>query len=253
MIPATAAAGKIYPNPNSMMNGQQQHIMGSPALNSPGTRNPQQQSFSPSASGLFARAEMNPNAPINFIRKIPSGNRNGNVLSNATQMQPNYNQSGYQSPFLNQSIYQNQSQSPVGYQQQGQNQNMQYHPSQRTSATPSFGASFGHPLASAQQDNIFQHHSNHGLQHQDDSILPTAEGDTSRESTPASPPYPRPGNGLMRKLPPDDQDLEWLEDKGDYEAFSHVVYDAEGRGEKIEEDGVLVAGVGADGIAGSQV
>lgn len=48
----------------------------------------------------------------------------------------------------------------------------------------------------------------------------------------------------MRKLPPDEQDLEWLEDAGDYEAFSHVVYDAEGRGEKIEEDGVFVGGGG---------
>ena len=41
-------------------------------------------------------------------------------------------------------------------------------------------------------------------------------------------------------MKPDTEDLEWLEDKGDYEAFSHVVYDEEGRGERIEEDGVVV-------------
>ncbi|KAG0649930.1 PHD finger domain-containing phf1, partial [Hyphodiscus hymeniophilus] len=52
----------------------------------------------------------------------------------------------------------------------------------------------------------------------------------SRESTPASPPYPKPGNGLMAKLGPDDQDMEWLEDANDFEAFSHVLYDQNGVG-----------------------
>ncbi|KAG9244612.1 hypothetical protein BJ878DRAFT_420995 [Calycina marina] len=47
----------------------------------------------------------------------------------------------------------------------------------------------------------------------------------SRESTPASPPYPKPGNGLMARLGPDDEDSEWLVDDGDFEAFSHTVYD----------------------------
>jgi hypothetical protein len=51
------------------------------------------------------------------------------------------------------------------------------------------------------------------------------EGDDSRESTPASPPYPKAGNGLMAKLGPDDEDMEWLVDENDFEAFSHVVYD----------------------------
>jgi hypothetical protein len=46
----------------------------------------------------------------------------------------------------------------------------------------------------------------------------------SRESTPASPPYPKAGNGLMAKLGPDDQDMEWLEDPNDFGAFSHVLY-----------------------------
>ncbi|KHJ35004.1 putative phd domain containing protein [Erysiphe necator] len=45
----------------------------------------------------------------------------------------------------------------------------------------------------------------------------------SRESTPASPPYPRPGNGLMAKLGPDDEDIDWLVDTDDYNAFSHSV------------------------------
>jgi hypothetical protein len=44
----------------------------------------------------------------------------------------------------------------------------------------------------------------------------------------------------MAKLPPDEQDLDWLVDEGDYESFSHVVFDGEGRGEKVEENGVTV-------------
>ncbi|OBT74342.1 hypothetical protein VF21_06884 [Pseudogymnoascus sp. 05NY08] len=50
----------------------------------------------------------------------------------------------------------------------------------------------------------------------------------SRESTPASPPYPRPGNGLMARLKSDVDDLEWLVGGGGGEeegAFSHVVFD----------------------------
>lgn len=47
----------------------------------------------------------------------------------------------------------------------------------------------------------------------------------SRESTPNSPPYPKAGTGLMSKLGPDDEDIEWLVDNGDFEAFSHTVYD----------------------------
>jgi len=64
--------------------------------------------------------------------------------------------------------------------------------------------------------------------------------DESRESTPASPPYPKAGSGLMAKLPPDDQDLDWLVDDDDYAPFSHIVYNSNGNGEKIEENGIPV-------------
>lgn len=50
----------------------------------------------------------------------------------------------------------------------------------------------------------------------------------SRESTPNSPPYPKAGTGLMSKLGPDDEDIEWLVDNEDFEAFSHTVYDDPG-------------------------
>lgn len=62
---------------------------------------------------------------------------------------------------------------------------------------------------------------------------PNAPDGDSRESTPASPPYPKPGNGLMSKLGPDEDDMEWLVDNNDFNAFSHVVYDEQG--ERIGE------------------
>lgn len=59
----------------------------------------------------------------------------------------------------------------------------------------------------------------------------------SRESTPNSPPYPKAGTGLMSKLGPDEDDIEWLVDNGDFEAFSHVVYDEQGN--RVEDNGGL--------------
>ncbi|KAI1000036.1 hypothetical protein K3495_g8160 [Podosphaera aphanis] len=61
------------------------------------------------------------------------------------------------------------------------------------------------------------------------SLPPVAESsnrEESRESTPASPPYPRAGNGLMANIGPDAEDSEWLVESNDYEAFSHIVYDS---------------------------
>lgn len=84
----------------------------------------------------------------------------------------------------------------------------------------------------------------------------------SRESTPASPAYPKPGNGLMAKLGPDEDDTEWLVDTdGDFEAFSHTVYDDHGipnqtGGITVEENGddLLHVSIGVepgDGSGGS--
>jgi hypothetical protein len=50
------------------------------------------------------------------------------------------------------------------------------------------------------------------------------DGD-SRESTPNSPPYPKAGNGLMAKLGPDEDDMEWLVDDSDFQTFSHTLYE----------------------------
>jgi hypothetical protein len=133
-----------------------------------------QQPFPPSATltaGLFTRAETNPNAPMNFIRKVPS-----------TQGSP--------APIIS-------------------------------------------PISSLSQP-LFTHVSSAP------STLAAQGGEDSRESTPASPPYPKPGSGLMAKLGPDEEDLEWLVDGTDFDAFSHTVYDD--HGEKAEENGVAVNG-----------
>ncbi|KAL3427772.1 phd finger domain-containing protein [Phlyctema vagabunda] len=114
------------------------------------------QPFPPSAAtstGLFSRTESNPNATMNFIRKI-----------NTAENSP--------SPSI-----------PTNNNQQA------------SSAPPSL-----QPVPGEE------------------------DADGSRESTPASPPYPKPGMGLMAKLGPDDQDDEWLVDNSDFEAFSHVVF-----------------------------
>lgn len=61
-----------------------------------------------------------------------------------------------------------------------------------------------------------------------------AEGedeDVSRESTPASPPYPKPGTGLMARLKSDEEDLEWLVgDAEEEKAFNHVVFQGQEKG-----------------------
>jgi len=149
-----------------------------------------QQPFPPSAtstSGLFTRAEANPSAPINFIRKI----------------QPR--------PFVT---------------------SFDHHPKPENTSSPTLHSSSSAP------STLTQVQPNQPNQDED------AEGeDESRASTPASPPYPRPGNGLMAKLPPDDQDLEWLVGEGeDDAAFSHVVFDAEGDAQKVDERGMGIAG-----------
>jgi hypothetical protein len=104
---------------------------------------------------LFSRAESNPSAPINFIRKIAPGSQS--AAKESPQPEPKQN-----------------------------------------SAPPTI------------------------------SVSAEATADDSRESTPASPPYPKPGSGLMAKLGPDDEDMNWLVDDDDFDSFSHVVYDGDG-------------------------
>jgi len=45
----------------------------------------------------------------------------------------------------------------------------------------------------------------------------------------------------MAKLGPDDEDIEWLVDENDFDAFSHTVYDEQGP--RVEENGVPVNGI----------
>ncbi|RKF59589.1 putative phd domain containing protein [Golovinomyces cichoracearum] len=76
----------------------------------------------------------------------------------------------------------------------------------------------------------------------------------SRESTPASPPYPRPGNGLMAKLGPDDVDVDWLVDGNDYGAFSHIVHENDASHDaKLSAISAFGIGMGDVGITHSGV
>lgn len=114
---------------------------------------------------LFSRAEANPSAPMNFIRKIaPGASSSKNTPKNSPKNSP----------------------------------------------APKFPKDFKH--ASSAPPTL-----------QVQGVVVNGEAD-SRESTPASPPYPRAGNGLMAKLGPDDQDSEWMVDDGDFEAFSHTLF-----------------------------
>lgn len=54
---------------------------------------------------------------------------------------------------------------------------------------------------------------------------------------PLEPPWPKPGHGLYKLLPPEEED-DFLVDDNDFEAFSVIVYDEKGR--KIEENGIKV-------------
>ncbi|PBP15876.1 PHD finger containing protein Phf1 [Diplocarpon rosae] len=139
-----------------------------------------QQPFPPSAAstaGLFKRAEGNPNAPINFIRKIQPGQPGWAPTTPTPPPQPPVHETSF---------------------------------AHASSAPPQLAAQAPEPVAEPE----------------------------SRESTPASPPYPKAGNGLMAKLGPDEEDLDWLVDASDFDTFSHAVYND--RGEKTEENGVAV-------------
>jgi hypothetical protein len=69
---------------------------------------------------------------------------------------------------------------------------------------PSFQASAGAQQAPAYQNTFMQAQAN----------------DFVPEGHP--PTYPRPGHGLMRTLPPEQEDLQWLvEDEDRYGAFAH--------------------------------
>lgn len=64
------------------------------------------------------------------------------------------------------------------------------------------------------------------------------EQDDDEDEDPLAPPWPQPGKGLYNMLPPDEDDDKHLVDDDDYEAFSVVIYDENGK--KIEENGVKV-------------
>ncbi|KAF7854212.1 hypothetical protein EAF04_010509 [Stromatinia cepivora] len=148
------------------------------------TTNHVTQPFPPSATstaGLFSRAESNPYAPMNFIRKVAPNSTASNITPSPM----------FTSSFPPAPTFAHASSAPPTL------------PPQTTADPESNGNTNG--MGNGQE--LLQ---------------------ASRESTPNSPPYPKAGTGLMSKLGPDDEDIEWLVDNGDFEAFSHTVYDDHG-------------------------
>jgi hypothetical protein len=53
----------------------------------------------------------------------------------------------------------------------------------------------------------------------------------------------------MAKLGPDDEDIEWLVDDNDFDAFSHTVYDENGTAHvQVEENGTGINGGHGHGL-----
>lgn len=115
---------------------------------------------------LFSRADANPNAPMNFIRKIAPG-------ASPSKVTPKN--------------------------------------SPKNSPAPKLPKDFKH--ASSAPPTL-----------QVQGVVVNGDAD-SRESTPASPPYPKAGNGLMARLGPDNEDIDWMVDNNDFEVFSHSVFE----------------------------
>jgi hypothetical protein len=111
----------------------------------------------------------------------------------------------------------------------------------RAETTPNAAINFIRKIKTPPGSSSFSSSQQQNLAHSS-SAPPTlnAQGEDSRESTPASPPYPKAGNGLMARLPADVDDMDWLVDNNDFDAFSHVVYDE--NGVRMEENGVPVNG-----------
>lgn len=166
-----------------------------------------QQPFPPSATaGLFSRSETNPNAPMNFIRKRQaqapeSGFPSGGGYTNGPHGLTHANSSSSSAPMMDNPVFQN-------------------------AMDVDMNLDYG-------LDDLHGMHSMGGSLHGMDSNghFPqmgdmNGQGE-SRESTPASPPYPKPGTGMMSRLKTDEEELEWLVGNGEGdEAFSHAVLEA---------------------------
>ncbi|KAL1836433.1 hypothetical protein VTJ49DRAFT_5154 [Mycothermus thermophilus] len=73
---------------------------------------------------------------------------------------------------------------------------------------------------------------------QGSSIKDEHDDHEAEEYDPLAALWPRVGQGMYARLPPDVEDAARLVDEGDYEAFSVIVYDERGR--KVEENGMKV-------------
>lgn len=192
-----------------------------------------QQPFPPSATaaaGLFSRAEANPNAPINFIRKIQAGAGSAPSTPFATSFQH-----GPKNGTVSQAAGQTLSLATSAETQLGSSE-----PLLRAESAPAAVPST-EDIVMMGTEEFHEDPSSHA---NGSAIILSAitgediEEEESRESTPASPPYPKPGSGLMTKLKSDEDDLEWLVD-GEAEegqGYSHVFVDESGGIGDVRDD-----------------
>lgn len=194
-----------------------------------------QQPFPPSAAqGLFSRADANPSGQLNYIRKVPPGSTL--PMSNAAMSRQNSSTPRPRSAGPT---------APSGF---GQYQS--YTPNQSQAPQSSYNTNSNNNDADApgEVDNTFtnnstpQNNGQNGQQQQQ-----SHDDEEEDDSPPPSPPYPKPGNGLMSRLKSDEEDLEWLVgNEREGETFSHLVF------EQNQEQGGMQGGMGGAGFGGGQ-
>lgn len=164
--------------------------------------------------GLFPRADANPTAPINYVRKISSASTSNNSTSSSSSS--NSGSIGSSGNSSSSSSSSSGTRSATGAKGRSA--------TAATAATTAGGGGGGGGTGGG------------GKGQKESSQERAAVEDEGFD--PLAPLWPRAGMGLYRRLPPDTEDDERLVDDADFEAFSVIVYDDRGR--KVEENGMKV-------------
>lgn len=225
VMPQSSQSARPFNNSPTIFNNQQYQGLNNMRQGRPYQQQTHQQPFPPSAVqaiNLFPRSTANPGATMNFIRKMPDGqNSHGSYNTSSMSLANNVYQSPHQ---LNQSNGTLPSMMDHPIFQNVLDVDMNLGRDVLSSQDP-FGAEHGrtalHSLNNIQQDqNFFNDVVENG--HDEE-----PQSESSRDSTPASPPYPRPGTGAMSKLRTDDEELDWLVGGSEDDvAFSHTILEA---------------------------
>lgn len=108
----------------------------------------------------------------------------------------------------------------------------------RLEANPSAQMNFIRKTASGGRSSSGSAKNKGGKNHKDKEGSHDKAYDEEEEYDPLASLWSKPGRGLYSRLPPDNEESQFLADDDDYESFSVVVYDDKGK--KIEENGMKV-------------